>query len=68
MKKAFLINSTLAIALSFITGSIMPAMAESQVTSSTKLEVSKKLLRSKLADLNFFSANFKQEVVSEKGE
>ena len=68
MKKAFLINSPLAIALSFITGSIMPAMAESQVTSSTKLEVSKKLLRSKLADLNFFSANFKQEVVSEKGE
>lgn len=68
MKKAFLINSTLVIALSFITGSITSVMAESQVNSPITLEVSKKLLRSKLAGLNFFSANFNQEVVSEAGE
>lgn len=70
MNKTF-VNSALVIALGFCIDSIMPVMAdahETQVSSSSKLEVSKKLLRSKLADLNFFSANFTQEVVSEAGE
>lgn len=68
MKKAFLVNSTLVIALSFVTSYITPVMAESQVDSSAKFEVSKKLLRAKLANLSFFSANFTQDVVSEAGE
>ncbi|WP_114325851.1 outer membrane lipoprotein chaperone LolA [Candidatus Colwellia aromaticivorans] len=68
MNKAFFVNSTFVIALSFVTSSIMPVMAESQVSSPIKFEASKKLLRAKLADLKFFSANFTQEVVSETGE
>jgi outer membrane lipoprotein carrier protein len=73
MNKKFFVNSTLVIALSFVSGSITPVMAESQVSYPTKIEeskieASKKLLRAKLANLNFFSANFTQEVVSEAGE
>jgi outer membrane lipoprotein carrier protein len=68
MNKKFFVNVTLLITLSFITGFIMPAMAESQVSSATKFESSKKLLRARLAKLSFFSANFTQEVVSEAGE
>ena len=73
MNKRFFVNSTLIIAVSFVTGSITPVMAESQVSYPTKIdeskiETSKKLLRSKLANLNYFSANFTQEVVSEAGE
>jgi outer membrane lipoprotein carrier protein len=67
MKKRF-VNSALVIALSFATGAIMPVMAEKQVNPSIQLEESKKLLRAKLANLHFFSANFIQEVVSEAGE
>lgn len=67
MNKTF-VNSALVIALSFVTGSTMSVMAETQVNSSIKFEVSKKLLRAKLANFNFFSANFTQEVVSEAGE
>jgi outer membrane lipoprotein carrier protein len=73
MNKRFFVNSTLVIALSFVTGAIMPVMAELQVSFPTKieeikLEASKELLRSKLANLHFFSAKFTQEVVSEAGE
>ncbi|PHR80636.1 MAG: outer membrane lipoprotein carrier protein LolA [Colwellia sp.] len=68
MNKAFLVNSTLVIALSFVTSAIIPVMAESKIGSPTKFEASKKLLRAKLANLNYFSANFTQEVVSEAGE
>jgi outer membrane lipoprotein carrier protein len=68
MNKAFLINTTLVIALSFVTSSITPVMAEPQLNSSTKHEASKKILRAKLAGLNFFSANFTQEVLSEAGD
>lgn len=67
MKKRF-VNSALVIALSFGTGTIMPVTAEVQVNPSIQLEESKKLLRAKLANLNFFSANFTQDVVSETGE
>lgn len=68
MTKTFLFNSTLAIALSFATSMLTPVMAESQVSSSTPVEASKKLLMTKLANLNFFSANFTQEVVNDAGE
>lgn len=67
MNKTF-VNSALFITLSFATSSIMPIMAETQVSSPTKPEVSKNLLRAQLANLHFFSANFIQEVVSEAGE
>jgi outer membrane lipoprotein carrier protein len=73
MNKTFFVNTTLVIALSFVAGTITPVMAGSQVSKLTKieeskLEASKTLLRAKLAKLNFFSANFTQEVVSEAGE
>ena len=78
MNKRFFVNSTLIIALSFVTGAITSVMAESQVSypakieatkfEESKLEASKNLLRAKLANLNFFSASFTQEVVSEAGE
>jgi len=68
MNKAFFVNSALVIALSFVTGSIAPVMAEPQVSSPTIFEASKKLLRAKLKNLNFFTADFTQEVVSELGE
>lgn len=68
MNKAFFVKSTFVITLSFAISVISPVMAEAQITSLTKLEESKQLLRAKLADLSFFSANFTQEVVSESGE
>lgn len=70
MNKPFFSRSTLVIALSFALCSTTAtvAMADSQVSSSSKLEISKQLLRTKLAKLNFFSANFMQKVVSETGE
>jgi len=68
MNKTFLVNSTLVIALSVITSSLTPVMAEPQVSSPVKLEANKKILMARLANLNFFSANFTQEVVSEAGE
>lgn len=68
MNKTFLVNSTLVIALSVITSSLTPVMAEPQVSSPVKLEASKDILMARLANLNFFSANFTQEVVSEAGE
>lgn len=68
MNKSFFVNTTLVIALSFVTSALAPVMAESQVSSPTTFEASKKLLRAKLADFNFFSANFTQDVVSEAGE
>lgn len=68
MNKTFLVNSTLVIALNVITSSLTPVMAEPQVSSPVKLEASKKILMARLANLNFFSANFTQEVVSEAGE
>lgn len=68
MNKTFFVNSAFAIALSSATGSIISVMAEPIVVSTVTLEASKKLLRSKLETLNFFTANFTQEVVSEAGE
>lgn len=70
MNKPFFSRSTLVIALSIALCSTTAtvAMADSQVGSSSKLEISKQLLRTKLAKLNFFSANFMQKVVSETGE
>jgi len=78
MNKAFIVKSLLIIplgiiVLSLVISAVMPAMAESSissptVSSPTKFEVSKKLLRAKLANLDFFSADFTQEVVSEAGE
>lgn len=68
MNKKFFINTTLSIALSYATISGVPALAESAMASTAELESSKSLLRSKLASLNFFTANFTQEVVSESGE
>jgi len=76
MNKAFFFSATLIIALSLVrsviasevTRAITPVMAESHVSSLTKIEASKKLLRAKLVNLSFFSANFTQNVVSEAGE
>jgi outer membrane lipoprotein carrier protein len=68
MKKAFLVNSTLAVVLSFTTSSFSAALAEQQVEAPIQFDASKTLLMSKLANLAFFSANFTQEVVSETGE
>lgn len=70
MNKPFFSRSTLVIALSVVLCSTTTtvAIADSQVGSSSKLEISKELLRTKLAKLNFFSANFMQKVVSETGE
>lgn len=68
MNKTFLVNSTLVVALSVITSSLTPVMAEPQASSPVKLEASKEILMARLANLNFFSANFTQEVVSEAGE
>ncbi|MBL4822469.1 MAG: outer membrane lipoprotein chaperone LolA [Colwellia sp.] len=68
MNKTFIFNSTLIIALSVAMSSLTPVMAEPQLSSPIKFEASKKRLMAKLANLNFFSANFTQEVVSEAGE
>lgn len=73
MNKAFLVNSTLVIALNLAMCTITPVMANTevadlQVSSPATFEASKKLLRTKLSDLSFFSANFTQKVVSEAGE
>jgi len=68
MNKSFLVNSTLVIALSVINSALASGMAEPQVSSPVKLEASKEILMARLANLNFFSANFTQEVVSETGD
>jgi len=68
MNKTFLVNSTLVIALSVINSALASGMAEPQVSSPVKLEASKEILMVRLANLNFFSANFTQEVVSETGD
>ena len=68
MNKAFFTKSTLVIALSVALYTTTTVMAESQLSSPIKIEDSKKVLREKLADFSFFSANFTQKVVSEAGE
>jgi outer membrane lipoprotein carrier protein len=68
MNKTFFVNATLVIVLSFVVGAVTPVMAESQVSKPIEFQASKTLLRAKLAKLNFFSASFTQEVVSEAGE
>ncbi len=68
MNKTFLFNAALVVALSFAISTLTPVIAALQVSSSTPVETSKKLLMAKLANLNFFSANFTQKVVSEAGE
>jgi outer membrane lipoprotein carrier protein len=68
MNKAFFTKSTLVIALSVALYTTTTVMAESQLSSTIKIEDSKKVLRAKLADFSFFSANFTQKVVSEAGE
>jgi len=64
----FFISTTIAVALNFVISSASPAMADEPLNPLTNLAESKLLLRAKLADLSFFSANFTQEVVSEAGE
>lgn len=68
MNKTFIVNATLVIALNIVTSTVMPVIAASQESSPTNFEASKKHLRAKLAHVNFFSANFTQEVVSDTGE
>ena len=68
MNKAFLVSSTLAIALHFVASALAPVRAESAFIAPLDVEQSKQLLRTKLANLRFFSANFTQEVISEAGE
>lgn len=68
MNKMFFVNSTLAIALTFLPSVTTPVMAKPLVDVQEQVEASKKILRAKLAGLNFFSANFTQNVVSEAGE
>jgi outer membrane lipoprotein carrier protein len=68
MNKMFFVNSALVIGLSVVTSSLTPVMAESKISFPAKVELSKKLLRTKLAHLYYFSANFTQKVVSEAGE
>lgn len=68
MNKMFFVNSTLAIALTFLPSTTTQVMANSFVDVQKQVEASKNILRTKLADLNFFSANFTQDVVSEAGE
>mgnify|MGYP003384422869 CR=1 FL=1 len=68
MNKVFFLKSAFVIAFSFVTVSVTPVMAESQVITPSNLEENKQLLRDKLARLNFFTADFAQDVVSESGE
>ncbi len=68
MNNVFFIKATLAVALSFSVCTSLPVTAKSAVNSVIEAEDSKKLLRSKLADLRFFSAKFTQQVISETGD
>ena len=68
MNKVFFLKSAFVIASSFVTVSVTPVMAESQVIAPSNLEDNKQRLRDKLARLNFFTADFTQDVISESGE
>ena len=68
MNKALLVNSTLVLVLSMAMSPLTSVLAQPQVKAPIQFDASKKLLMTKLANLDFFSANFTQEVVSETGE
>lgn len=68
MNKVFFIKSSLVAALSLSFCTLMPVTAGTQLNSEVTVVESKTLLRAKLADLKFFSANFTQKVISETGE